>query len=188
MLITAHPHSLARSLPCPPLQVEDFSAYAREARADAAARAGGAPPPVFIGGHSLGGLVAALTAAGHASPSAAAGGAGPWAGLVLSSPALDVEWSPMLRVQAAVGGLLAAVVPRARIVPAVRPEDMSPGARPALSLHSSAFLLLGSSQLWAPAACYDCCCWNWAGRAGPAWFRRPCRTPPVCPRLYSRRP
>lgn len=32
---------------------------------------------------------------------------------------------PLCRVQAAVGGLLSALVPRAKLVPAVRPEDMS---------------------------------------------------------------
>lgn len=31
------------------------------------------------------------------------------------------------RIQAALGGLLAALVPRARIVPAVDPNDMNPG-------------------------------------------------------------
>ena len=32
---------------------------------------------------------------------------------------------PLHRVQAKMGGLMAALVPKARIVPAVRPEDMS---------------------------------------------------------------
>uniref|UniRef100_A0A7S0WRQ0 Serine aminopeptidase S33 domain-containing protein n=1 Tax=Chlamydomonas leiostraca TaxID=1034604 RepID=A0A7S0WRQ0_9CHLO len=75
--------------------------------------------PTFIGGHSMGGLVAA-----HAvlrQP-------GQWAGLVLHSAALDVEWTPVLRAQAPVSGLLSRVIPRARIVPAVRPEDMSQDA------------------------------------------------------------
>ncbi len=39
------------------------------------------------------------------------------------------------RVQAALGNLLAAVVPRARIVPAVRGEDMS-GDQATVSFHS----------------------------------------------------
>ncbi len=43
----------------------------------------------------------------------------------MHSPALDVEWTPVLRVQAQMGGLLARLVPHARLVPAVRPEDMS---------------------------------------------------------------
>jgi acylglycerol lipase len=41
---------------------------------------------------------------------------------------VDVEWTPILRIQAPLGGLMAAVMPRARIVPAVRPEDMSTDA------------------------------------------------------------
>ena len=47
--------------------------------------------PTFIGGHSMGGLVAA-----HAALSPPAKG-GQWAGLLLHSPALDVEWTATLR-------------------------------------------------------------------------------------------
>ena len=72
--------------------------------------------PMFIGGHSLGGLVAAITCLRDQSR---------WNGLLLSDPALDVEWTPMLRIQAALGNLLAAVVPKARIVPAVDPKYMN---------------------------------------------------------------
>lgn len=48
-----------------------------------------------------------------------------YAGLVLSAPALDVEMGPVLKVQAALGGLLSAVVPKARIVPAVDPKFLN---------------------------------------------------------------
>lgn len=44
--------------------------------------------PMFLGGHSMGGLVAA-----HA----ALASQGRWSGLLLHSPALDVEWTPVLR-------------------------------------------------------------------------------------------
>ncbi|KXZ45342.1 hypothetical protein GPECTOR_56g439 [Gonium pectorale] len=73
-------------------------------------------PPVFLLGHSMGGLVTALLCLKRQDEVA---------GLMLHSPALDVEWTPLLRVQAMVGGLLATLVPHARVVPAVRPEDMS---------------------------------------------------------------
>jgi acylglycerol lipase len=107
-------------------------------------------PPFFLGGHSLGGLVAALTAVNleqkkeedtittttAITATAATTGTPPppllpstaFQGLLLSSAALDVEWTPILRVQAMLGGLLSSLFPTARIVPAVRPEDMSDDA------------------------------------------------------------
>ncbi|KAK9825317.1 hypothetical protein WJX74_008874 [Apatococcus lobatus] len=76
------------------------------------------PPnlPAFIGGQSLGGLVALHVALADQSL---------WRGILLCSAAVDIEWTLLLRVQASVGGLLASLVPRSRIVPAVRPDDMS---------------------------------------------------------------
>jgi len=115
--------------------------------------------PAVVGGHSLGGLVAAhavlrLAAAAQEGPGdgtsssspvaslpPAAGGGGQrgeeshvlattastgMAGLLLHSAALDVVWSPVLRALAAVGAALALAVPRARVVPAVKPADMHP--------------------------------------------------------------
>ncbi|GIL87499.1 hypothetical protein Vretimale_1615 [Volvox reticuliferus] len=76
----------------------------------------GPRPPVFLLGHSLGGLVASLVCLQRQDQ---------LAGLMLHSPALDVEWTPVLRAQAAVGTLLSFLIPRARVVPAVRPEDLS---------------------------------------------------------------
>lgn len=70
---------------------------------------------LFIGGQSLGGLVSAHSVLRKPQM---------WSGLILHSAALDVVWTPILRVQALVGSLIAALVPRAAIVPAVRPEDM----------------------------------------------------------------
>lgn len=72
--------------------------------------------PLFLGGQSMGGLVAA-----HAALQRPDG----WSGILLHSPALDVEWTTVLRVQANVGDLLSRLVPAARLIPAVRPEDMS---------------------------------------------------------------
>jgi acylglycerol lipase len=89
-----------------------------------------APPPLprVLGGHSLGGLVAAhavLRLAGPAGTAATPQSTGV-AGLVLHSAALDVVWTPVLRALAGVGALLSALLPRARLVPAVKPEDMHP--------------------------------------------------------------
>jgi alpha-beta hydrolase superfamily lysophospholipase len=72
--------------------------------------------PMFLGGHSMGGLVAAHVALDSRRR---------WSGLILHSPALDVEWNTMLRFQAKIGGVMSTLFPKARIVPAVRPEDMS---------------------------------------------------------------
>lgn len=72
--------------------------------------------PVFLGGQSLGGLVAALTTIREQDR---------YAGLLLCSPALDVEWTPMLRFQAAIGGVLSTLVPRANIVAAVNPAHLN---------------------------------------------------------------
>jgi len=70
------------------LQVLDFEAYANYARDDLAQRCQHAPPPMFIGGHSLGGLIAALTCLRDQQR---------WAGLLVLSAALDVEWTLSLR-------------------------------------------------------------------------------------------
>ena len=70
------------------MQVLDFEAYANYARDDFAQRCQHAPPPMFIGGHSLGGLIAALTCLRDQQR---------WAGLLVLSAALDVEWTLSLR-------------------------------------------------------------------------------------------
>lgn len=66
--------------------------------------------PMFIGGHSLGGMVAPLTCVLHQEM---------WSGLLLCSPCMDVEWTPTLRVQAFFGNILASLTPKARIVPKI---------------------------------------------------------------------
>ena len=147
--------------------VPRYSYLVDDLRACAALAAGERPGvPLFLGGHSMGGLIAALAALGGGEeqgegeegkkpPSsssssssttgaaAAAGGAAAAAaaatppappsplpalprlsGLFLSSPALDVEWTPILRAQAPIGGLLSLLLPRARVVPAVDPKHL----------------------------------------------------------------
>lgn len=95
--------------------------------------------PLFLGGHSMGGLVATLAALGDDDDEGdndkkkTATAAKPplfrnllprLSGLFLSSPALDVEWTPILRIQAPIGGVLSALVPRLRCVPAVDPKHL----------------------------------------------------------------
>lgn len=72
--------------------------------------------PMFIGGHSLGGLVASRACIQDQSQ---------WNGLLLSSPLLDVEWTLMLRIQAAFSSVLAATVPKLRMVPKVVAKHMN---------------------------------------------------------------
>lgn len=74
-------------------------------------------PPMFMAGHSMGGLVATLSVLRTQNL---------WSGLVLHSALVDVEWTLSLRLQSKIGALLALAMPRARVVPAVRPEDMNP--------------------------------------------------------------
>jgi len=95
--------------------VEDargFCAWARGARDGDEA--------VILCGQSFGGLVAATVAANDATS-----GEGLIDGLVLTAASVDVKWNAILRAQAAMGALLARGAPRARLVPAVRLEDMS---------------------------------------------------------------
>lgn len=97
--------------------VDEFLSLCDAAAADVRSRYPGASPPMIIAGHSLGGLVAALAC--HRDQ-------GRWAGMMLCSPALDVEMNLVMKIQAALGNLLAAIIPRARIVPAVDPKHMNP--------------------------------------------------------------
>jgi acylglycerol lipase len=69
--------------------------------------------PVFLFGHSLGGLVTAASVA--QSPDGAAG-------VVLSAPAILVELGGALK---AVAGLMSAVAPRARLTPPIAPASLS---------------------------------------------------------------
>lgn len=74
------------------------------------------PLPLFIAGSSMGALFAAFACLEKQT----------WfAGLMLWSPGLDVEKTPMMHVQSLLGGPLEAIMPQARIVAAVRIEDLS---------------------------------------------------------------
>ena len=85
--------------------IGDFDSLAAIAREEQ-----GTGLPMFIGGHSLGGLVAAFTCLR---------GQTNWSGMLLCSPLLDVEWTTVLRVQAVFSSMLAATVPNLKIVPKV---------------------------------------------------------------------
>jgi acylglycerol lipase len=80
----------------------------------------------------MGGLVAAYSALRNQSQ---------WAGLILNSPLINIEWTFVLRLQAKLAAVLAWAVGRAKIVPAVRVEDMSQD--PEVVSWSSAEWLIG---------------------------------------------
>ncbi len=63
--------------------MDDFAGLCDYAGQDLAKRYGTAPP-MFLGGHSMGGLTSALTALRDQSR---------WAGLIMLGPAIDVEFS-----------------------------------------------------------------------------------------------
>lgn len=92
--------------------VDDFEAVCKAAPSTKTL----AGVPFFIAGHSLGGLVATVTCLRDQSR---------WKGLLISAPALDVEWTPVLKIQAAMGNILAAIIPKARMVPAVDPANLN---------------------------------------------------------------
>jgi len=72
---------------------------------------------MHIIGHSLGALIAALAACELPQDQIA--------GLILSAPATGVEMDVVMRVQKALGPILDCVAPRAKIVDAVRIEDLT---------------------------------------------------------------
>ncbi len=87
------------------VMIQDFQSLCGSAAGDR-----GDQIPMFIAGHSLGGLVAAFTCLRSQEM---------WSGMLLCSPLLDVEWTPVLRLQAAFSSVLASAVPRLKIVPKV---------------------------------------------------------------------
>ncbi|KAL6751088.1 alpha/beta-hydrolase [Haematococcus lacustris] len=72
--------------------------------------------PLLSVSQSLGGLVSCMASARNP---------GIFSGIALHSAAIDVEWTLTLKCQAPLGNCLAGCVPFAKIVPAVRPADMS---------------------------------------------------------------
>ena len=83
------------------------------------------PPsvPLFLGGVSFGGLVAATAALRVSATNELR-----VAGVVLVAPALDLEWTPVLRFQAGIGAFLARIAPNVRGAPAAPPERLSDDA------------------------------------------------------------
>ncbi|KAK9806587.1 hypothetical protein WJX73_005106 [Symbiochloris irregularis] len=76
--------------------------------------------PVFLGGQSLGGLIATMPVQRDATR---------WSGLILCSAAMDVEWTLALRIQKPFAGLLTRLLPREQMVPAANPRDLSKDAK-----------------------------------------------------------
>jgi alpha-beta hydrolase superfamily lysophospholipase len=80
LTLVAHPTHPSPS----PFQTEDFLLYV-----DTVVPTLPSPcPPLFLLGHSMGGLVVALACAQRPRM---------WAGMMMHSPAVDVEWTPVLR-------------------------------------------------------------------------------------------
>ena len=79
------------------------------------------PPsvPLFMGGVSFGGLVAA-----HTSHELKKYGISV-AGTILVAPCIDVEWTALLKFQASIGSFLAKVTPHVRGAAAVTPDRLS---------------------------------------------------------------
>ncbi|CAL5222462.1 g4830 [Coccomyxa viridis] len=91
--------------------------------------------PAFAGGQSMGALAALHAVLRDQSA---------WDGIVLGTATIDVEWTWFLKVQAALGNFLATVIPRARIVPAVRGEDMSADQATIESMETDPYNILGN--------------------------------------------
>jgi alpha-beta hydrolase superfamily lysophospholipase len=72
--------------------------------------------PTFMGGSSLGGLICAYAALELQDS---------LNGLLLFSPAMDVDLTPVMRIQSFLGPVLDFLAPQSRMVAAVRVEDMS---------------------------------------------------------------
>lgn len=113
--------------------VEDARGFCEMTRARRAGR-----EPLVLCGQSFGGLVAATVAANDARANARL-----IDGLVLTAASIDVKWNAVLRAQAAMGALLARGAPRARLVPAVRLEDMSNDAATLESYATDPYVQLG---------------------------------------------
>ena len=76
-----------------------------------------------MGGVSFGGLVATTAALRVLATNELR-----VAGVVLVAPALDLEWTPVLRFQAGIGAFLARIAPNVRGAPAAPPERLSDDA------------------------------------------------------------
>eukprot|EP00878_Enallax_costatus_P028579 GHUV01030877.1.p1 GENE.GHUV01030877.1~~GHUV01030877.1.p1 ORF type:complete len:232 (+),score=35.41 GHUV01030877.1:594-1289(+) len=92
----------------------------------------------FLGGQSMGGLVAALGVLRFQDR---------WAGLVVYSGAMGVVWTPVLRIQAQMGNLLSSIIPRAQMVPAVKPENLHPNPAVVQSFKDDPFIFHGDLRV-----------------------------------------
>ncbi|RMZ57612.1 hypothetical protein APUTEX25_001812 [Auxenochlorella protothecoides] len=101
--------------------VADLNSRRATALSEIAAIWPGEAPALFLGGHSMGGLIAALAA--QAQPAGLAGA-------VIMSPAMGVPASLGLVVQEAVAGVLVHIVPRLKALKVVDPTGLN--ADPAL--------------------------------------------------------
>lgn len=99
--------------------IEDFACLCQDAKNECDAEYNDPPIPMFIGGHSLGGMIAPLVCLKNQAL---------WAGLLLLSPSLDVEWTFVLRTQAFFGNVLSSLAPKFRVVPKIKTEHLNKDA------------------------------------------------------------
>lgn len=92
--------------------LDDYEAFIRHVRQQQPTSV-----PLFAMGHSMGGLVAVEGVLRDQSLAQ---------GLILSGAALFVQFNAVLRVQAAISGLLSAAMPYVRMVPAVDVNHLNP--------------------------------------------------------------
>lgn len=101
--------------------VADLNSRRASALSEIAATWPGDAPSLFLGGHSMGGLIAALAA--ETQPQGLAGA-------LVMSPALGIPPSLSLTIQEAVAGMLVHVAPRLKALKVVDPKGLN--ADPAL--------------------------------------------------------
>lgn len=96
--------------------IEDFESLCEDAKIECDAEYSDPPIPMFIGGHSLGGMIAPLVCLRNQAL---------WNGLLLLSPSLDVEWTWILKTQAFFGNMLSSLAPKSRVVPKIKTEHLN---------------------------------------------------------------
>lgn len=96
--------------------VVDLLAYIRQCQGKYNDNGDTSCPPLILMGHSMGGLISVMAALSLGSDQVG--------GIILTSPALGVDLNPMLKVQKFFGPMINKLLPKARIVDAIRPKEL----------------------------------------------------------------
>jgi len=97
--------------------VDDLEEYVDLVSEDNYKKKGETPPPLILMGQSMGGLLSVLTTLRFGNERVA--------GVILSAPALGVDMNLELKIQKFFGPVIDTLVPKAKIVDAVDPWEMS---------------------------------------------------------------